>query len=196
MICARLPSVCVVPLAVEIGVARNASTRVDRVLRRLHGNQVLHAALGSIQNDGATWPLDDSDTSTSFATSFSASPDCCAIVRLIVDLELGHARLLREVHVGRAAAPCGRASASCSANACESVLAADRTDDLQIDRRREPEVEHLRRDVGREEEEVGVRIRREQRRADPAHVRRRRRVTGLERDQDLRVRPARSARLR
>src|ERR1700729_2541335 len=84
---ARLPSVCGV-VAVEIGVARNASTESTAYCGVCTATRYC-TPRGSIQYDGATWPLDDSDTSTSFATSFSASPDCCAIVRLMSTLSSG-----------------------------------------------------------------------------------------------------------
>src|SRR5580692_12286059 len=86
--CARLPSVCVEPWVVEIGVARSASTESTSYCGVCTATRYCTPRL-SIQYDGATTPLDDSDTSTSVATLVWFSPACCASARSISTLSCG-----------------------------------------------------------------------------------------------------------
>jgi hypothetical protein len=68
------------------------------------------------------------------------------------------------------------------------LLGAGRADDLQIHRRRQAEVQDLRRDVGRQKEERGPGVARGQLLAQGVDVALRRRMVGLERDEHLPVR--------
>ena len=83
------------------GVVLSASSRVVRVLRRLHGDEILHAALVRANSSATPSRSSDSETRTSLATSCCVSPSWRHRA-VDVDPELGLAHDLREVHVHRA----------------------------------------------------------------------------------------------
>ena len=110
-----------------------------------------------------------------------------------VDAELRLEPDLGEVHVHRAGDP-PHLGGDVQGHLVGPIVVAGGAHDLDVDRSGEAEVEHLGGDVRREEEEgrVGVLLRED--RAQPADVAGRRRVVFLQRDEDLRRRPGRSAR--
>ena len=123
--------------------------RVDLVLRRLHGDRVLHArSSGSSQNIG-------------WVTAAAAERD----EHVAGDVLLGEAHLAGQraidvdIQVRSIAAPAGSerrpfpGRPSCPGRIClgQFVVLIDillRPDDLHVDRRRQAEVQHLRDDVG------------------------------------------------
>jgi hypothetical protein len=103
-----------------------------------------------------------------------------------VDADVRFARDLREVHVHRAGDLLD-ASGELLRELVGRLVVAGRADDLHVDRRGEAEVEDLRRDVGRQEEEGRVGVGGRELGPELAHILGRRPVLRLQRDEDLSV---------
>ena len=148
---------------------------------------------GFSQKLGAVWKLPLSETSTLCATSRAVMPTCATRVRSMSMLQGGQIEHLLHVHVGRARdVPHAIGDLLGDGVIAGHILAHH----LHVDRRGQAEVQDLRNDVGRLEEELDAREAARQLRAQLLDVTRGRvMMLGVERNQDLRVAGADDARI-
>ena len=125
--------------------------RIQTILRSLGGDRVANAVFGFSQYVGVVWKLPLSEISRLFAMSRWVKPACCALVRSTSTCRCGSSK---GCWIRRSAAPGNRLDPAQQLVRKLTVGLKVVSHDLNIDRRRQSEVQNLADDVGRQERKI------------------------------------------